>query len=184
MFTKNVSQEIQLALVEPSFASHYYAIVKAQREDLGQWLAWPRHADSEAFFAAFIQKALHDYAEGKSMTCAILYRGSLVGNISYNSISHSLKKVEIGYWLSKEARGKGIVTACVRHLVDHAFDVLGMEKVQISAAVDNRPSRKVCERLGFELEGIITRNENLNGRVVDHAVYGLTPISRPIAQGA
>lgn len=179
MFTRTVNQDIQLALVEPSFARHYYAIVKAQREDLGQWLAWPRHADSEAFFAGFIQKALHDYADGKSLTCAILYRGKLVGNISYNTISHALKNVEMGYWLSQDMRGKGIVTACVRHLIDYAFDGLGMEKVQISAAADNQPSRKVCERLGFDLEGIITRNENLNGRVVDHAVYGLTPLNRP-----
>lgn len=48
-----------------------------------------------------------------------------------------------------------------------------MEKVEISAAVENAASRAVCERLGCELEGIITRNENLNGRIVDHAIYGL-----------
>jgi ribosomal-protein-serine acetyltransferase len=48
-----------------------------------------------------------------------------------------------------------------------------MQKVEISVAVDNQSSRGVCERLGFKLEGIITRAENLNGRVVDHAVYGL-----------
>ncbi len=49
-----------------------------------------------------------------------------------------------------------------------------MEKVEISAAVENQSSRKVCERLQFNLEGIITRSENLNGRIiVDHAIYGL-----------
>jgi len=53
-----------------------------------------------------------------------------------------------------------------------------MQKVQISVAVDNQPSRKVCERLGFSLEGVITRSENLNGRVVDHAIYGLSRKSR------
>jgi len=55
-----------------------------------------------------------------------------------------------------------------------AFIELSMSKVEISAAVENQASRSVCERLGFTLEGIITRAENLNGRIVDHAVYGLS----------
>ncbi|MFX3824761.1 GNAT family N-acetyltransferase, partial [Streptococcus suis] len=58
--------------------------------------------------------------------------------------------------------------------IEMAFRELNMQKVEISAAVDNAPSRNVCKRLGFNLEGIITCAENLNGRVVDHAVYGLS----------
>lgn len=61
----------------------------------------------------------------------------------------------------------------VEKLIDIAFNKLDMEKVEISAATGNQSSRKVCERLHFTLEGIITRDENLNGRIVDHAIYGL-----------
>ena len=43
----------------------------------------------------------------------------------------------------------------------------------VNAAVDNGPSRAVCERLGFTLEGIIRRAEKLPQGVVDHASYGL-----------
>ena len=66
------------------------------------------------------------------------------------------------------------MTRSVAKLIGIAFGQLGMMKVQISVAVHNQPSRKVCERLGFVLEGVITRSENLNGNVVDHAVYGLS----------
>ncbi|MGM3015922.1 GNAT family N-acetyltransferase, partial [Bacillus cereus group sp. BC329] len=82
-------------------------------------------------------------------------------------------------WLSSEYQGKGIVSKSVLKLVDLAFTELDMEKVQISAASENIPSRNVCERLGFSLEGIISRAENLNGRVVDHAVYGLSRTNWP-----
>ena len=58
-----------------------------------------------------------------------------------------------------------------------AFTDLDMDKVEISAAEKNVASRKVCERLGFKLEGVITQAENINGRIVDHAVYGLSRIS-------
>ncbi len=174
MFSKIVDDEITLALVQPSFAKEYWAIVEQQREYLSQWLAWPQLADGEAFFLKFIKNSLHDYADGKSLTCAILYLGQVVGNISFNSINHSLKKVEIGYWLRQDYQGKGIVTRAVASLIEIAFNELAMQQVQIAAAEENLPSRAVCERLGFTLEGIISRAENLNGRVVDHAVYGLS----------
>lgn len=174
MFSLRIEKDLKLVLVQPSFASRYFEIVQSEREYLSQWLAWPPHADSEAFFLSFIQRSLHDYADDKSLVCAMFYEDELVGNISFNTINHDLKKVEIGYWLREKSKGKGIVTRSVSKLIEMAFSELNMQKVEISAAVDNAPSRNVCKRLGFNLEGIITCAENLNGRVVDHAVYGLS----------
>ncbi len=174
MFTVKVDNEIELALVEPSFAAKYFSIVQRDLGYLSQWLVWPEHAKDEAFFLSFITKSLHDYAEGKSLTCGILYNNEVVGNIGFNSINHSLKKAEIGYWLSAQYQGCGIVTRAVSALFEMAFTQLGMEKVQICAAEGNKPSRAVCERLNMDLEGIITNAENLNGRIVDHAVYALS----------
>ena len=174
MFSLRIEKDLKLVLVQPSFAARYFEIVQSEREYLSQWLAWPPHADSEAFFLSFIQRSLHDYADGKSLVCAMFYEDELVGNISFNTINHDLKKVEIGYWLREKFKGKGIVTRSVSKLIEMAFRELNMQKVEISAAVDNAPSRNVCNRLGFNLEGIITCAENLNGRVVDHAVYGLS----------
>jgi ribosomal-protein-serine acetyltransferase len=76
--------------------------------------------------------------------------------------------------LAQPQQSKGIVSKAVGTMIEIAFTQLEMEKVQISVAKENSPSRRVCERLGFTLEGVITRAENLNGRVVDHAIYGLS----------
>lgn len=173
MFTLKINEHLALALVQTSFAKHYLDIVTREREYLSQWLAWATYAHDEDFFLLFIRRSLHQYADGKSLTCALLFKQQVVGNISFNTINHELKKVEIGYWLSSAYQGQGIVTQAVTKLIDMAFDKLAMEKVQISAAVGNQPSRRVCERLGFQLEGIVTNAENINSVIVDHAVYGL-----------
>lgn len=173
MFSANVDEELQLALVRPEFAAEYLRLVTTQRDYLSQWLAWPKLAHDEDFFLNFVKKSLHDYAEGHSMVCAMLYQGKLVGNISFNHINPQLEKVTIGYWLSQDDQGKGIVSRALNYLIAYAFDTLEIQKIEISVAVDNLPSRKVCERLGMQLEGTITRSENLNGRIVDHCVYGL-----------
>lgn len=49
-----------------------------------------------------------------------------------------------------------------------------MERVQISVATENVPSRNICKRLGFAFEGAISNSENLNGRIVAHAIYSLS----------
>jgi len=174
MFTIEIEQGLELALVQRSFAAKYLEIVSREREYLSQWLVWPPHAHDEQFFDNFITKSLHDYADNKSLVCAIILNGEIVGNISFNSINQTLKKVEIGYWLSAQHQGKGIITKSLAKLITIAFIDLTMEKVEISVAVDNNASRKVCDRLGFELEEVISQAENLNGRIVDHGVYGLS----------
>ncbi|UIP27537.1 GNAT family N-acetyltransferase [Photobacterium sp. TLY01] len=173
MFSQSVDQDIELVLVQPSFAARYVELVNTHYDYLSQWLAWPPHCHTEADFTDFIRRSLHEYAEGKSMVCGIFYRGQLVGNCSFNTLDHSLKTADIGYWLAADFQGQGIITRVCRHLFRLAFDHFAMEKVVISAAVDNTASRAVAERLGMTLEGVITRSENLNGRILDHAIYAL-----------
>jgi ribosomal-protein-serine acetyltransferase len=76
MFKTIIDNELSIALVEENFASHYAEISQSQNEYLSQWLAWPPHCKTAQDFRIFIQRSLHDYAEGKSMTCAIIYKGS------------------------------------------------------------------------------------------------------------
>ncbi|NOH78431.1 GNAT family N-acetyltransferase [Vibrio sp. RE86] len=173
MFSQRIDDEVSIALVQESFAEHYAEIVSEQSEYLSQWLAWPRFCQSEQDFRLFVQRVLQEYADGKSMTCAIIYQGKVVGNCSFNTINYDTQMAEIGYWLSQKHQGKGIVTRVVKHLIRIAFDQLGLEKVQLSAAVENTASRNVAERVGMTLEGILTRQEKIGDRVLDHTIYGI-----------
>lgn len=173
MFTWKVDNDISLNLVHEAFASQYAQLAATNKDYLSQWLAWPQFCTSEDDFKAFVKNSLHKYADGINMNCAIQYRGAIVGNIGFNSINHSLKKVEIGYWITEDAQGKGIITRSCQHLIRYAFEQLGMDKIQISAAENNMRSRAVCERLGMTLEGVITNAEKLDTRIVNHAIYGL-----------
>ncbi|MEZ9232388.1 GNAT family N-acetyltransferase [Vibrio amylolyticus] len=173
MFSYPIDNELKIALVQESFAPLYADLVFDQKDYLSRWLAWPKHCHSEQDFCLFVQRSLHDYADGKSMTCAIIYHDELVGNCSFNSIDHDLKKVEVGYWLCQSKQGKGIVTRVVNKLIQIAFDDLDMNKVELSAATENKPSRAVAKRVGMKFEGVITNRENIEGRILDHAIYGI-----------
>ncbi|GAB2646594.1 GNAT family N-acetyltransferase [Vibrio panuliri] len=173
LFSLTIDDELQLALVDESFAPIYCQLVSTQQAYLSQWLAWPPYCQSEQDFRLFIQRSLNDYAEGKSLTCAIIYQGNIVGNCSFNSIDHDLKRVAIGYWLSQDFTQRGIMTRVVNKLIEIAFTKYQMEKVELSAAVDNLPSRAVAERCGMTLEGVISNSEKIGERILDHAIYAI-----------
>ncbi len=173
MFKLKVDQEISLLLVHERFAARYAELARENYDYLAEWLAWPSFAKTEADFRKFALDSLHKYADGKGMNCAIEYRGEIIGNSGFNTIQSDLRTVEIGYWIGEKYQGNGIITRVCRFLIEYAFDELKMDKVQIASAVDNQPSRAVCERLNMNLEGIVTNRERVGDRILDHAIYGI-----------
>jgi RimJ/RimL family protein N-acetyltransferase len=83
---------------------------------------------------------------------------------------------EIGYWLRRDARGRGAMTRAVGLVSRWAF-ARGAARLQLRADVENTPSRRVAEQAGFRLEGVL-RSAHWNprlGRRQDWAMYSLLP---------
>ncbi|WP_427902166.1 GNAT family N-acetyltransferase [Paenibacillus silvae] len=57
--------------------------------------------------------------------------------------------------------------------MQHAFEKLLLNKVEIGAAADNWRSRAIPEKLGFQQEGELRDYEFLNGRFLHRVMYGL-----------
>jgi RimJ/RimL family protein N-acetyltransferase len=73
--------------------------------------------------------------------------------------------------------GKGVGTEAQKLTIRRAFDELDSHRVIELILVDNAAARKVVERLGFELEGVMRGHVSRGGRLLDVAVYGVTPES-------
>src|SRR5207237_767367 len=71
------------------------------------------------------------------------------------------------------AQGRGTMTLAVARLVDYAFDVWQLHRVEIRAAVDNARSRAIPERLGFVQEGVMRDGERFGERYLDLVVYSM-----------
>jgi len=83
---------------------------------------------------------------------------------------------EIGYWLRADARGSGVTTSAVRLLAGWAL-AKGAARVQLRADVENTASRRVAEKVGFRLEGVL-RSAYWSPRLerrLDWAMYSLLP---------
>src|SRR5207253_4227507 len=101
------------------------------------------------------------------------YKGEMAGQIEYNYIDWANRKTEIGYWLGASFQGKGLARESCRVLIDHAFNELKMNRVEMHCGVENTRSRKIPEKLGFREEGVIRQAGWLHDRFVDTVIYGM-----------
>lgn len=73
-------------------------------------------------------------------------------------VSNRSRSAEIGYWLAREAWGRGHMTAAVRLLCAWLFDELGLGRIELTTAVENHASQRVAQRCGFQQEGLLRAN--------------------------
>jgi ribosomal-protein-serine acetyltransferase len=79
----------------------------------------------------------------------------------------------IGYWLTEEAQGRGLMTATVRTLLDHAFGFWGLHRVFIEVVVGNERSKAIPERLGFQQEAVLREAKLIRGSYEDTLLYAM-----------
>ena len=163
---RTVLRSPQLADAEPLWAA-----IDASRAYLRRWLPWVDGSTSPEHTREFLRGAISGAADGKSLILVIEHERVACGTLGFNWIDPANGSCEIGYWLREDLQGRGIVTSCCRALVKHAFDGLGLNSVRIAAAVGNERSRRVPERLGFHLDGVIREAERLSSGHVDQVVY-------------
>ena len=139
---------------------------------LRAWVPWLKHTTTVENTRHFIRQRLQRLADSNGWTSGIWCRGSLAGEIGFDFIDRDNRFTEIGYWVAA-FEGKGLVSRACRALVEHAFAELGLNRVQIRCAVENRRSRSIPEKLGFKVEGCLRSAERLPDRYVDLVVYGM-----------
>ncbi len=150
-----------------------FAAIDASRAYLRRWLPWVDASTSAEHTREFLRGAIAGAADGKSLILVIEHDGQPCGTAGFNWIDPANGSCEIGYWLREDHQGRGIMTGCCRALVKHAFDGMGLNSVRIAAAVGNERSRRVPERLGFRIDGVIREAEHLSSGHVDQVVYTL-----------
>lgn len=123
----------------------------AKNPNVGPVAGWKPHSDqAESRFIiseVFLQKmawAIVDKATGK-----------VVGSIGFedDKFRPDIHSREMGYSLSEDFWGKGLMTEAAMKIVQYAFEVLSLEVLSITTSESNVRSRRVIEKCGFQYEG-------------------------------
>jgi RimJ/RimL family protein N-acetyltransferase len=148
--------------------------VQESIERLHPWLPWcgSTYEPDEAVEWVTKQKGLWD--QGREFEFSIRdCQEVLVGGCGLNEIKPEHQMANLGYWLRSGHTGRGYATEATRLLADFGLQQLGMNRVEIVAAVENTPSQKVAERAGAAREGILKGRLLIHGRSHDAILYSL-----------
>lgn len=157
--------------LEAGDAAELYALIEAN-PDLREWMPWAAEQDLAAT-ERFIDDAERQLADDNGFQAAIEPEEEIIGVVGFHSIDWVNRNTSIGYWLAASARGRGVMTAAVSALLDHAFYEWELHRIEIHCAPGNQPSRAIPERLGFREEARLRETELVGGRYLDSVVYGL-----------
>lgn len=96
-----------------------------------------------------------------------------VGATGYHHYDWTVPCIEIGYWIRKNCVGLGLMIEAVNAITQYAFKQLGVKRITITCDVDNIRSKKIPERLGYTLEGILKANRKkpVTGEISDTLIY-------------
>jgi RimJ/RimL family protein N-acetyltransferase len=100
--------------------------------------------------------------------------GSFLGIAVAVRIDEEANEAELGYILAPEARGRGAATEALRQLTEWGF-ARGLQRLELRGNADNAASRRVAERCGYTLEGVLRSVYFKEGRRSDMFIYSRLP---------
>lgn len=154
----------------------------AKVDGVGQMAGWMPHrdiAESKRILAMFIT--------GRR-TFALEYQGKVIGSLGieeyseehYPELAH-LSGREIGYVLSKEYWGRGLMPEAVKAVTGYLFDTVKLDFILVGHFQWNRQSARVIEKCGFRY--IKTRPYETHCDTVEHSEESILYRSEYLEKG-
>lgn len=168
-----VDAELELRSLRWEDTPRLFQLIESNRSHLQTWLSWVnkvRSVDDTRSFMHYLD--YRDIFSGR-WVYGIWYKEDMVGLMDFNEGEREFMQVSIGYWLSREHQGKGIITRCVKRALDYAFEEHRLRKVLIKCATGNLRSQAVPLRLHFAWEGIEHESGTLHGEPVNMMIYAM-----------
>jgi RimJ/RimL family protein N-acetyltransferase len=129
------------------------------------------HAEAEEYLArihsGFANKSLFQWGVERKGD------GELLGTCTLFSIHRANMRAEVGYCLRSAHWGHGYMSEALAALIDHAFGVLELRRLEADVDPKNANSLRILGRMGFQREGLLRERWNVGGDIQDSVFLGL-----------
>ena|SRR5438445_216415 len=168
--------KIRLRAPLPEDAPAHCAAVLESLPEVGRWLDWAHEGYGVDDSKAFIARAMAGHESGEMYEFLVFDdAGAFLGGCGLNRLDARFLKSNLGYWVRAGAAGRGIATSATRMLAVFGFEHLGLQRIEIIAAVGNLASQRVAEKAGAQREGVLRNGIRSHGQNIDAVCYSLIP---------
>lgn len=110
----------------------------------------------------------------KVLYFAIDINGQAVGGIGISPMTDiKQKNAELGYWLSEDYWGHGIMTRAIKKIIQIAFDKYNINRIYAAPFETNYASHRILQKNGFKLEARFEKTVYKNGEYLDELIYAI-----------
>ena len=131
-------------------------------------------------FVRFIQWAQREREAGRYICFAVVPDGydTAVGLFQVRQLDPMFGTAEWGFALGSAFWGSGLFVSGAELVIDFAFEVVGVHRMEARAAVDNGRGNAALRKLGAVQEGILRQSFLRNGRYLDQSLWAILPEDR------
>ena len=146
----------------------------ASDPEVTRFLTWPTHSSVDVT-KAILSDWIPRYKDGGYYNWAMEYKdtGKVIGNISVVRLIESIDAAEMGYCMSRAYWGQGLMPEALSAVMDHLFDVVGLNRVAACHDANNPKSGRVMEKAGMKQEGILRAAGKNNLGICDEVWHSM-----------
>ncbi|HSW11914.1 MAG TPA: GNAT family protein [Solimonas sp.] len=159
--------------LEPLGLPHVEALAAAGT-DPAIWAWMPQDHSTPEGMRVFVDTALAWQAAGHALPFVLVQPGSgrVIGSSRFMQIETAHRRAEIGAtWLSPAYQRTAANTEAKYLLLRHAFETLGLIRVEFKTDSNNQRSRAALARIGATEEGTFRNHMLVQGGRLRHSVY-------------
>jgi RimJ/RimL family protein N-acetyltransferase len=166
-------------MIRPYRAEDVDALYKAVREsinELTRWMpSWCHAGYTIDESRAFIMSRDEARAKEEEYSFGIFDARTLgyMGGVGLNHLVREYLYANLGYWVRTSCAGRGVASRAARLAARFGLEELGLQRIEIVAAVENVGSQRAAEKTGALREGILRKRLLHHGQSVDAVLYSL-----------
>jgi len=137
---------------------------------------WTHPAMTDVAEAEALLREIQHHAEAETLFQWGIARREddlVIGTCTLFRIQREHRRGELGYILRRDHWGHGLANEALSALVSHAFDAMGLHRLEADIDPRNAGSIRSVERLGFKLEGHLRERYFVADEIQGSLIYGL-----------